>query len=171
MRHQLLLSDGPRDQLRQGVYRILSLERDPRRVRLLTLNFSDFELFRGLTLGQIIKRLARKGVKTTVVVGSKPKIGGKNYQDLADFYEELLDEGVEIYYNDRVHAKVILAEGGKENSALIMSANLTMTGLSYNYEMGVLLSPLEDGEYESLRNYTNDIVGAPIKTKPIEMVI
>jgi phosphatidylserine/phosphatidylglycerophosphate/cardiolipin synthase-like enzyme len=106
------------------------------------------------------------GAIVTVVVGNKPR-----ERDI-DFYEQLLDEGIEIYYNDKVHAKVILVEGKDgENSALIMSANLTTTGLHYKYEVGVFLSSLEDKSYKKLRAYTSQIVGAPIKTKPIEWVM
>jgi len=171
MESKVLLGNGARNELRESLGEILSLEKHPWRVRMLTLNFSDFELFRGITLREIIKRLARRGVITTIVVGSKPsKKDTTSYEEQIRFYEELLDEGVEIYYNDKVHAKVILAEGKTENSALIMSANLTKSGLFYNYEAGVFLSPLKDEDYKSLRNYTSDIVGAPIKTKPIEMV-
>lgn len=170
MKHKLLLGNGPRGQIRGGMAEILGLEKDPWRVRILTLNFIDFELFRGLKLGQIIKRLATKGIITTIIVGNKPKIGDEKYQDQVDFYDELSDEGVQIYHNDRVHAKVILAEGRKENSALIMTANLTKSGFYYKYEAGVLLPHLENGEYKSLRNYTNDIIGTK-KTKPIGWVI
>jgi len=165
MEHRLLLGNGARSDLRESVGGILSIGKNPWRVRMLTLNFSDFELFKGITLREIIKRLARRGVITTIVVGGKPV-----KEEDKSFCEELLDEGVEIYFNDRVHAKVILAEGKKENSAIIMSANLTKSGLFYKYEVGVFLSPLNYEDYKSLRDYTSDIVGAPIKTKPIEMV-
>jgi phosphatidylserine/phosphatidylglycerophosphate/cardiolipin synthase-like enzyme len=164
VKYDVLLSDGARNNLREAVKDILSREKNYWRIRILTLNFSDVELS-STTLREIIKRHRNKGAKITVVVGSKPEEKDK------DFYEELLDEGVEIFFNDKVHAKVILAEEKSKASALIMSANLTRSGLYYNYEAGVLVPSLKRKDYNNLREYTSNIIGAPIKTKPIEMVI
>ena len=166
MQCTVLVSNGAQDELRKSIVQILGGKKNFWRVRIFTQNFSNAKLNGRLTLKEIIKSLKSLGAIVTVVVGSKPR------ENDIEFYEELLDEGVQIYYNDKVHAKLILAEAkdGK-NVALVMSANLTNTGLRYKYEVGVHLSYLEDKVYKKLRAYTSQIIGAPIKTKPIEWVM
>jgi phosphatidylserine/phosphatidylglycerophosphate/cardiolipin synthase-like enzyme len=74
-------------------------------------------------------------------------------------FEQLKASKASIYCQRRIHAKIIVVETREETLALIMSSNLTLSGLSKNIEIGVLLndstSTNEISRYvESIINYS-----------------
>lgn len=61
-----------------------------------------------------------------------------------------------IYCQRRIHAKIIIVETKEETQALIMSSNITPSGLSKNIEVGVLLN--EEACINEISKYVESII-------------
>lgn len=64
----------------------------------------------------------------------------RNVEKAEFMFEELNALNASIFCQQRIHAKMIVVESKKENLALVMSANITPTGLTESIEVGVVLN-------------------------------
>jgi len=140
------------DEIRGTINYIFSLEKELKRIRLISYALENVRVIGDTILEEFLYKLALKGVMISVVIGQMPA------KEVKKVLLKLRRFGINIYYNRRAHAKIILVEGKGKNYAIIMSANITHGGLYYNYEAGVSLKLSED-VYMKLREYTNDILG------------
>ena len=84
---------------------------------------SDFELMGRGAISFFIKKLANRAEIS--IITSTPR-----NRKQTDFIMKLLNHGIQIYINSRLHAKVILCLTQKEQGITIMgSANLTFVHL------------------------------------------
>lgn len=149
------------DDIRESIYNLL--KKPLTRVRILSLNIHEVYLTDGTILGKMLERLLSADVRVTIVVGEYPKD-----EKVISFFKRLIEWGARIYYNSRVHAKTVLAEG--ENvETIIMSANITPTGLHGKYEIGVHF-PISGINYDKIRDYVTGIIGSP-QTRGMEYVV
>ena len=82
-------------------------------------------------------------------------------------FKTLKDLKAAIYCHRRIHAKIIVVESREENLALVMSSNITPSGMSRNVEVGVLLN--DETCINEINKYLESIIdyGA---TVPYDMV-
>lgn len=73
----------------------------------------------------------------------------------------LIDSKVAVYNYQNLHAKIYLFDKSK---ALITSANLTPSGMNYNYEYGILI----DKETNLINQIENDLMSMQEKNNQIE---
>jgi len=86
-----------------------------------------------ISLKKIITKINIEKIRTTVF--TRPPI--KEYHiNAIDMLKK--SEWVEIYYNERLHAKFYVLLGRKYDYALMSSANLTKTGIS-GHEIGIFI--------------------------------
>lgn len=116
---------------------------DFKRVRITSLYIENAELLNDEKLFSVLLGLVKKGITVTILIGQKLK---RNHW--VRFFEELDSFGIKLYYNRRVHSKMILLDSPNKRVALILSANLTHGGLHYRYESGVYLKYLDDNKYK-----------------------
>jgi len=81
------------------------------------------------------------------------------------FFLKLLDRGAKIYYNKRVHVKLIIVNRRSHQEVLLMTANLTRTGLYRNHEAGILISS-DRNFYNKAEKFIIEILKSPA-TRPL----
>jgi phosphatidylserine/phosphatidylglycerophosphate/cardiolipin synthase-like enzyme len=128
---------------------------DVKKIRVSSLYVENVELREGRKFLDELLRIAKKDIEVTVLVGHKPK-----RHHWLRFFEELSQFGIKLYYNSRVHSKIILLYGEKTNIALIGSHNFTHGGLVHQYEAGVFLKDLANEKFYKLEDYFNNVIGA-----------
>lgn len=140
--------------LREAINDLLTSEKGSRRVRIMCSDVRDTQI-NSRKLFKILANLLAHGVEVVIIIGmgSKPeKLENRH------FYEKLIDRGALIHHNRRLHVKTILLESRGKKDVIIMSANITPTALYENYEMGVLLTDVEDYIYTEVSSYFNKIL-------------
>jgi phosphatidylserine/phosphatidylglycerophosphate/cardiolipin synthase-like enzyme len=125
-----------------------------RKIRISSLYVENVELKEGRKFLDELLRIAKKEIEITILIGTKPK---KTHW--IRFFEELSQFGIKLYYNGRVHSKIILLYGEKTNIALIGSSNFTHGGLAHRYEAGVFLKDLANEKFYKLETYFNNVIG------------
>jgi len=123
------------------------------------LNLRDVNIC-GQKLSRIIQHLLTKGTRVTIVVGELPE-----KEKDKKFFIRLLNGGAKIYYNKRVHVKLILIDRRSYQEVLLMTANLTKTGLYRNYEAGILISRNRNF-YNKAERFVKEILKSPT-TQPL----
>lgn len=125
------------------------------RVRITSLNVENVQLLDGRKFLDILLDLVRKGITVTILIGAKPKL-----KHWIKFFEKLESFGVNLFYNWRIHSKMLLLDSSDENAALISSANLTHGGLHFRHEVGVCLKDLPLRKHNKLGEFFNSVVGS-----------
>ena len=125
------------------------------RVRITSLYIENVELTNGNKLLDRLLELVKKGTDVTILIGQKPK-----RSHWRRFFEELEKFGVNLYYNWRIHSKMLLLDCLTEKVALLSSANYTHGGLRFKHEVGVCLKDLTLSKYNKLGDFFNNVVGS-----------
>jgi phosphatidylserine/phosphatidylglycerophosphate/cardiolipin synthase-like enzyme len=81
-----------------------------------------------------------------------------------ELFNQLKAHKASIYCQRRIHAKIIVVETRVETMALIMSSNITPSGLSKNIEIGVLLN--DQASTNEISEYVESIINYP-GTRPL----
>ena len=125
------------------------------RVRITSLYIENVELTNGNKLLDRLLELVKKGTEVTILIGRRP-----NLSHWIRFFEELETFGVNLYYNRRIHSKMLLLDCRDEKVVLMSSANYTHGGLHYKHEVGVCLKDLSLGKYNKLGEFFNYVLGS-----------
>jgi phosphatidylserine/phosphatidylglycerophosphate/cardiolipin synthase-like enzyme len=126
-----------------------------KKIRVSSLYVENVELKEGRKFLDELLGIAKKDIEVTIIIGQKPSKG-----HWRRFFEELYEHGIKLYYNYRVHSKMILLYGEKTNLAFIGSSNFTHGGLALRYEASVFLKGLDDEKFYKLENHFNKVIGA-----------
>jgi len=140
------------NEIRSVITNILNSKTIPNRIRIISYSLENVKISDGLKLEDLLSKLAMRGATISIVIGQMPA------KKVKRVLVNLNKMGINVYYNRRAHAKIILVEG-IENYAIIMTANVTHGGLYYNYEAGILMRLSED-IHRKIRDYTNNIIGS-----------
>lgn len=153
-----------RTKIAGAIRRLVDPQVRPRTIRILTHTIAPLSL-EGVPLLNKLRMLTAGGVTVTIIFGQKPeRMRPKEKQNL----KELVEANVKVYYNRRMHAKLILAstKGGAE--FVLGSANLTTSALTYSHEIGVRAFQLERNTYDALMAYVNGMLTLR-QTKPVDL--
>jgi len=139
---------------------LLAYQRDsPIRVRIVSPNVTPTKLKKYSFMEKVNRLIKAKNAVITLLVNTdfiKSTYGMENYlQNLADI-------GVKVHHKRELHAKIVLLEtkGGRgDKGLLIMSANITETGLHKQQEVGIYFL----NEYDSIYNEVNEYVNKLLK--------
>lgn len=163
-----VLTDG--NELRSAIKTILHLERKISIVRIMTMGFGDFELSESIC--ERLIRINRKG-ETTVTLVVEKEWWHRTNECNKNLLKDLDKRNIGVYVCPRLHAKLVLAIGEKEDDrgALLTSANFTHTGIHISREIGILFNGRGyDDVHTTLREFTNRILKSKA-TKPLKKFI
>jgi hypothetical protein len=128
------------------------------RVRMTTQNIDNFKFGNGVSLVDKLLALQKDGIIITIVIGKLP--GRKDRKHLKrDLFIPLIKKGFYIYYNPKVHLKMILIESKTYKNALLMSSNISRGGLFYRFEVGVSFLCLDEIKFKKLDSFFDHVVG------------
>lgn len=117
----------------------------------MTMNLGDFNLKKDSDpFHRKINLLVNAGVTVTILIGGRKK---KFSREEKLFLKDLSERGVNIFYHNRAHAKLILVNSNQEKLALITSANFTHTALYVNWEIGVMCFNITEDIYDKFDEY------------------
>ena len=154
------------------------LQGDPSRVRIYALNVRDVKLA-SAKLGSRLSRLLASGRCTvTIVYGGtllkkdKRRAKDKGCREALEFLHRLEGLGARVYWNRKLHAKVLYVEdrmpqGGNSTRALISSANFTKSALTWSHELGVAFDHLDSRPCvkHRIEQFTNGVL---VGKRPLE---
>lgn len=169
--------------IRRAIRDAMDIKRKPNWVRIVCLNMRDVLLDKKAksSLRKKLNLLLSQGARITIILGSNPQrfdhkiriIKQKYKEEFVEeeikrcehfkkneneFYKDLVSRGARIYWNKRVHAKMILVESGNQRIVLIMSSSLTKTGLHRNYEIGIYFPNAKKLIFDNLNSYITHIL-------------
>ena len=137
------------------------LNKRPKRIRIMSLNFHDTELDGGRTLSQELKEMLVRHAVVTIIVGEDPE--EMELKDI-EFLQELMDFGANVYHHPRVHAKLFLLQGrNDEVEVVITSANFTPTGLHKNFELGCYFADMTLKHSKIVNNFFEYLLSLPAR--------
>ena len=143
-----------RDEIRDAIRNTLDVRRRAFDVRIMTMNLGDFNLKKDSDpFLRKINLLVNAGVTVTILIGGREK---RFSDEERRFLKELSERGVNIFYDYRAHAKLILVNSNQEKLALITSANFTHTALYVNWEIGVVYFNIREDIYKMFDEYINE---------------
>lgn len=143
-----------RDEIRDAIRNTLDVRRRAFDVRIMTMNLRNVNLKKdSASLLSKIKELRRAEVVVTILIGGREK---RFSDEERRFLKELSERGVNIFYDYRAHAKLILVNSNQEKLALITSANFTHTALYVNWEIGVVYFNIREDIYKMFDEYINE---------------
>ena len=137
------------------------INKEPKRIRMMSMNFHDTELDGSRTLSKMLKRMLVRGTIVNIIVGENPT---KMDFETVDFLQDLMNFGAKIYHHPRIHAKLFLSEGrNNEVDIIITSANFTKGGFYNNFELGCYFSNMEVKYSKIIDNFFKYILSLPSK--------
>ena len=143
-------------QIRDTVGRMLAYQHNaPIHIRIVSPLIHDAVLSDGEMLSKKINKLIKfKDARVTLVVNRDFLEEDKVEIELL---ERLEDMGVKIHCKRNLHAKTILLESRTDKCVLIMSANLTPTGLGTQNEIGVYFLNELDCVHNKIYDYVTNM--------------
>jgi hypothetical protein len=94
--------------------------------------------------------LLAKGSKSEIVIylGVDPVEIEKDCPEAAEKLKDLINiHGAKIFYNRKIHAKLLLVDGKDEKIIYLSTSNFTEMGFNNNFELGVAFFLKEESEY------------------------
>ncbi len=133
------------EELRDAIRDLLSFERHPREVRIISPVVTNPQVWQENSLLQILTRLSRVDGIMIVLLTTRPytrksdAAAIKEIQKRKDMIEKLESIGVRVHFLRSLHAKLILAHSGRDKLLLVCSSNMTRGGLWKNTEAGIVV--------------------------------
>lgn len=134
-----------KDDLTDAVRILLDCRRSSRAVRILTHTVADFQVTAGMTFSRMLAQLMASDTTVTLIFGAR-----RIEEPAKDFLRKLQSMGVNVYWNRRMHAKVILAVSSTGAAALIGSANMTQSAMTWSTEACIRGDPLDEAGRDAL---------------------
>lgn len=139
---------------------LLAYQRDaPIHVRIVCPRVSKTELIKESITEKIKKLIKFKDALVMLLIDPKylkKDVAGADL--LNNYIKELEDIGVKVHSKRNLHAKIILVENNTEKGLLLMSSNLTHTGLHISKEAGVYFLNEKTYVYDKLKRYVTDFI-------------
>jgi len=167
-----------KEDLKEAIRDILSYERYPREVRIVCPVITDPEICDGNTFLGLVQRLSRLENITISLITRKPIVRSQASEserrevlERLNVIETLEALRIKVFDGGKdLHAKIILTESVDDKLALIMSANLTPTGLDRNIEAGICFKNDRNEIYDAVYNYITQLLIA-LKPKGLRQLV
>lgn len=149
--------------IRDGILRVLETKHLPYRVRILTRTIGPFSIRPDRAFEQALKALSSRRVTVSLLFGENPDRMEEAKQLML---KRLEDFGVRVYHHDKVHAKLVFAEGLGWNKLFLGSANMTSNSIDNFHEVAVIGEVDNAATLAAIDSYVNDRLSAP-STSPL----
>ncbi len=125
-----------------------------------SISFSTFQIDKNTELIKTILEKAKQGIEVTLFCRLNEK------KQFKEQLEDLLDAGVQIYFQSLMHAKSLLID---EKDGFVFTANLTENGLEKGLEVGVKLNEQQTADLNIIQtNWKKDFQSKAIKSANIK---
>lgn len=116
----------------------------------------------GLTGKTFIQKIndlrTHKGARVILIVNTKD---AQQNTTMSNYLQELEDIGVKIHYRNKIHAKIILVEGGNDKGLLLTTSNFTRRGLHVSRETGIYFLNERIDIYDKIKRWVINLIKEP----------